>query len=60
MMERIHSLGGWMDISGTPKGDEDGAQHSVGTTLMISIPLHLQEHPMFTSPKDTQPHAGTE
>lgn len=60
MMERIHSLGGWMDISGTPQGNGEPGRASPGTTLMISIPLHLQETPMFNSVKDTQPHAGAE
>ncbi|VCU69894.1 Oxygen sensor histidine kinase NreB [Pigmentiphaga humi] len=35
MMERVHGLGGWMDIGGSPRG----AQSFAGTTLMISIPL---------------------
>jgi len=43
MMERVHDLGGWMDISGSPT---TGTPPFRGTTLMISIPLNPQEAPM--------------
>lgn len=58
MMERIHSLGGWMDISGTPHPEGEGARLQGGTTLMISIPLHSQALPMSPSAKDPKPQAA--
>ena len=60
MMERIHSLGGWMDISGTPMADSGSAASSKGTTLMISIPLHSQDPSMAAHSKDPKPNAGAE
>ncbi|GAA4327790.1 hypothetical protein GCM10023144_12810 [Pigmentiphaga soli] len=47
MMERVHSLGGWMDVSGGPGTDGSASR---GTTLMISIPLHPQETAMPPTP----------
>jgi signal transduction histidine kinase len=59
MMERVHSLGGWMDISGIPTTGEDSP--SRGTTLMISIPLQFQEIPMVPISHNPQaPHEGVE
>ncbi len=46
MMERVHSLGGWMDVSGAPRQEARPLQ---GTTLMISIPLQFQEPPMVSA-----------
>lgn len=53
MMERVHGLGGWMDIGAvqpTGRGDAE----ATGTTLMISIPLsHNDARP--SPAQETQP-----
>lgn len=53
MMERVHGLGGWMDIGAvqpTGRGDAE----ATGTTLMISIPLsHDDARP--SPAQETQP-----
>lgn len=56
MMERIHGLGGWMDVSGAPGMRGDSSTR--GTTLMISIPLHPQESSM--NPTSAKPAAARE
>jgi signal transduction histidine kinase len=51
MSERVHNLGGWLEISGGRESDNASAVSSPGrgTTLMISIPLNSQDSPMPTS-----------
>ncbi|MPS29835.1 response regulator [Pigmentiphaga sp.] len=56
MMERVHGLGGWMDIGGSP---QTGTPPFRGTTLMISIPLNPQDPPM-SLPGGKTPHQDPE
>jgi len=55
MMERIRSLGGWMDIGAVQPTDRGDNASATGTTLMISIPLGADA---FPAPRDDADAAG--